>query len=222
MLLNVDLLLVGQLLQSLAILVTSLNFVDLDEALVNLVLAPEDFLRVVLNIWLVLFVKFTIIAGAVIEVTGLAHEHRAEIIANILLSSTQQRQRSKSKQAHPAHKLNQVKFLVHGDFRLGEHPMVKRSSASVLANPLLLRYHLGAIHVPLKLVFVEACPHCLVVCVLLNLLGGGLALDEAEEREEHFCFVSESNVWSHKEQSKIAHGIKQATDVTQPLQDVVC
>ena len=116
MLLNVDLLLVGQLLQSLAILVTSLNFVDLDEALVNLVLAPEDFLRVVLNIWLVLFVKFTIIAGAVIEVTGLAHEHRAEIIANILLSSTQQRQRSKSKQAHPAHKLNQVKFLVHGDF----------------------------------------------------------------------------------------------------------
>ena len=149
MLLDEDLLLVGQLLQSLAILVTSLNFVDLDKALVNLVLAPEDFLRVLLNIWLVLFVKFTIIAGAVIEGTGLAHEHRAEIIADVLLSSTQQRQRSKRKQAHPAHKLNQVELLVHGDFRLGKHPMVQRSSASVLANPLLLRYHLGTIHVPL-------------------------------------------------------------------------
>ena len=95
--------------------------------------------------------------------------------------------------------------------------MVQRSSASVLANPLLLRYHLGTIHVPLKLVFVEASPHCLVVCVLLNLLWGGLALDEAEEREEHLCFVGESDVWTHKEQSEIAHGIKQAADVTQPL-----
>ena len=56
MLLDVDLLLVGQLFQALAILVTSLNFVDLDESLVNPVLAPENFLRVILNIWLVLFV----------------------------------------------------------------------------------------------------------------------------------------------------------------------
>ena len=55
------------------------------------------------------------------------------------------------------------------------------------------------------------------MCVLLNLLWGGLALDEAEEREEHLCFVGESDVWTHKEQSEIAHGIKQAADVTQPL-----
>ena len=116
-LLDVDLLLVGQLLQALAILVTSLYLVDLDESLVSLVLAPKDFLRVVLNIWLVLFIKFFIIAGAFIEVTGLAYEHRAEVVNNKLLPATKQRQCSKRKQAHPAQKLHQVELLIHGDFR---------------------------------------------------------------------------------------------------------
>ena len=91
-----------------AILVLFLDLEDLEEALVRFILAVQDRVAVLLHIWLVLLVELAIVACALIEVTRLANQHRAEIVTDEELASVELCKSGICEQAHPAHEFHEV------------------------------------------------------------------------------------------------------------------
>ena len=73
----------------LSVFALAFDLVNFDEALVCQVLAEVDVAAVVLNIRLVLFIKFAIVAGAFIEVARLSDQHSAEVVTDELLPPIQ-------------------------------------------------------------------------------------------------------------------------------------
>ena len=137
----------------------------------------------VLYVRSVLLVELAIVARAVVKVTRLAHQHRAEIVTDEQLSSVEQGKRCICKQTHSPHEFHQVKLFVHGDLSFRQHAFVQGPLASKLLEKVLLFDDLGPVEIPRQLgVFVLL--HFFDLLLLQLLIVVVNARHEAEKTAE--------------------------------------